>query len=72
MKVLKNGEKVDMSYGDICKELGFCADVHFVKITTRGTITFTAGKPNEIQALYRAATSMSYKPAKKLIDLEGR
>lgn len=56
------------NYDAVCHDLGFNADVHFVEITTRGTITFTVGKPNEIRALYRAVLDKGYKPARELSD----
>lgn len=56
------------NYREICEELGFNANVHFVKITNRGTISFTCGKPQEIKALLKAVTNCGYKPAKNLID----
>lgn len=40
LNVIQNGEKKQMSYEEICKELGFIAACKFVKVTTRGTITF--------------------------------
>lgn len=69
MNVLKDGIKIEMTYEEICNDLGFCPNVHFVEITNFGTITFTVGKPNEIQALYQSVTGKGYKPAKKLTDL---
>lgn len=68
MKVIKNGEKVEMTYAEVCKDLGFIANVKFVKITTRGTITFTLGTPSEIRALDRAVEVKGYKPARSLKD----
>ena len=55
-------------YEDICHELGFIPDVHFVKITTRGTIDYTLGKPDEVKALYYATIKHDYTPAKHLVD----
>jgi len=63
MKVLKNGEKVEMNYKDVCKELGYKPDVHFVKITTQGRIGFTVGKPDEIWGLYRSVTNKGFTPS---------
>lgn len=48
------------NYEAICDELGVNPSVKFVKITNRGTISFTAGKPSEIRALYRAAREHGY------------
>jgi hypothetical protein len=55
------------NYESICRELGFIPDVHFVEITNRGTITFTAGKPQEVKALLQAVRNCGYIPAKSLI-----
>lgn len=55
------------NYREICEELGFNADVQFIKITNRGTISFTFGKPQEIKALLKAVTDCGYKPAKNLV-----
>lgn len=68
MKVIKNGNKVEMEYGDICKELGFVPEFHFVEITNRGTITFTIGKPDEIKELYKAVVDNGYKASAKLTE----
>lgn len=57
-----------MTYDDVCHELGFIPDVHFVEITTRGTITFTCGKPHEIKALYNSVYEHGFCPAKSLRD----
>lgn len=68
MKVIKNGEKVEMTYAEVCKDLGIIAEVKFVKITTRGIITFTLGTPSDIWALVRAVDAKGYKPARSLTD----
>lgn len=68
MKVIKDGKPVEMTYEALCKDLGFCSDVHFVKVTTRRTITWTAGKADEIMALKRACRDNGYKMS---LDLEG-
>lgn len=68
MKVIKNGNKVEMEYGDICKELGFVSKLHFVDVTNRGTITFTIGKPDEIKELYKAVVDNGYKASAKLTE----
>jgi hypothetical protein len=59
--------KSKASYEEICQRLGMRADIHFVKITSRGTITFTAGKPDEIRALHAAVLRCGMTPAKSLI-----
>lgn len=65
-KVIKNNTRVPMTYEAICEDLGFIADVHFVKITTAGTISYTCGKPNEIAALRAACLEHGYKPSQAL------
>ena len=68
MKVWKDKEKVEMTYEEICHDLGFISEVHFVRITTAGTISFTLGRPNEIRSLVAACRERGYKPAKRLLD----
>ena len=65
MRVIKNGQPTQMTYEEVCKELGFIASVKFVEVSSRGTITFTCGRPNEIRALYSAVLSKGYKPTRK-------
>ena len=67
-KVIRDGEKIEMSYEDVCHTLGFIPYVNFVKVTTRGTITFTIGKPCEIRSLLVAVKANGFKPAKSLLD----
>lgn len=67
MKVIKNGNKVEMSYEEVCAELGFIASVHFVKVTSAGTIGYTVGKPYEINALRAAVKANGYKASKSLL-----
>lgn len=55
-------------YDKICHELGFNPAAHFVKITSRNTISFTCGKPDEIFALYRAVRDNNYIASKALVD----
>lgn len=69
MQIVKNGEKIEMTYDEICHDLGFCPAVRFVDITPRGTVTFTAGRPEEVRALYQAVKDRGYKPAQKLAAL---
>lgn len=66
INVYKNGKKVQMTYKDICYNLGIDPDTHFVEITTRGTISFTAGKSQEITYLYKNAIYSKFIPSKKL------
>ena len=65
MKVIKDGKKVEMTYEAICKELEFLAEIHFVKITSASTVSFTAGKPQEIIALWTSVNRHGYKPSQK-------
>ena len=67
-KVIRNGEKIEMVYEDICNALGFIASSHFVEITTRGTITFTLGKPYEIRSLLAEVKDNGFKPSKSLVN----
>jgi len=64
--VIKDGKKMKMTYEEVCHDLGFIAKCEFVKITTRGTITFTAGTPNDVQSLYQKVNICGYKAAKSL------
>lgn len=61
-----NGTTQEMTYVDVCRELGFIADVHFVEITTRGTISFTLGKPDEIRSLRNAVREHGFVPSHAL------
>lgn len=65
MRVIKNGQPTQMTYEEVCKDLGFIAGVKFVEVSTRGSITFTCGRPSEIRALYSAVLSNGYKPTRK-------
>lgn len=65
MKVIKNGQPMDMSYEEICHDLGFIPAVQFVDVTAHGTITFTCGKREEIAELYGAVMDKGYKPTSK-------
>lgn len=67
-KVIRNDERIEMVYEDICHALGFIADVEFVKVTTRGTITFTVGTPSEVRSLLSAVKGNGFIPAKSLLD----
>lgn len=68
MLVVKNGEKTQMNYEEVCKELGITAGIQFVKITNVGTIGFTCGKPDEICYLLKQCERMGYKASQKLIN----
>lgn len=65
MNVIKDNRLISMSYEDVCADLGYIPETKFVKVTNRGTITFTVGKPSEIKELYKAAVDKKYKPTKK-------
>lgn len=67
LNVIQNGEKKQMSYEEICKELGFSAPSHFVRITNWGTISFSVGKPDEIRALCKSVEKYGFKPSVSLI-----
>lgn len=66
MTVIKDGNKVQMTYDDICHDLGFIPEIKFVRVTNHGTICWTIGKPGEIQALRAAVKSHGYVMSKKL------
>ena len=68
MKVWKDEKKVEMTYEEICHDLGFISEVHFVRITKAGTITFTLGKPSEIRSLIASCREYGYKPSKGMLD----
>lgn len=68
-KVWVNGEKVEKTYEEISRDLGFIPSVHFVCITPANTITFYVGKPDEVKALLYACYQKGYKPAKSLINV---
>lgn len=60
---LASGERVPMAYELVCDRLGFLAGVHFVRITTAGTISFTVGKPNELRWLLESAERNGFVPS---------
>lgn len=57
-----------MTYDEVCHDLGFIPDVHFVRVTTRGTISFTCGKPDEVRALLSAVRRQGYVAEKNLVS----
>lgn len=65
-KVWRYRHKTDMTYDEVCHELGFIPECKFVKITTAGTITFTCGTPDEVWALFRAVKRCGFTTAKGL------
>lgn len=71
MKVVKNDVVSAMDYAEICKELGFVAETNFVRITSKGTVSYTAGKPEEVKALYASAIKNGYKPSRALAKSTG-
>lgn len=70
MKVLKYGKMADMPYEEICHQLGFKASIHFVKVTSYGTVSWSIGKPNEILSLRLACEMNGFTPAKKLKEFK--
>lgn len=62
--------KMPMTYGEVCQELGFVSDVNFVEVTTRGTITYSLGKPGEIRALRKACREKGFRMAKSLEHID--
>lgn len=65
---MNNGTVSIESYESVCHKLGFDPEAHFVKVTNRGTISFTCGKPNEIRDLKKACRDNGYKMSKSLAD----
>lgn len=63
-----DGTFFEMQYDDVCKSLGFVANVRFVEITNHGTISFTVGKPNEVKALLASCQRCGYVPSGKLVQ----
>lgn len=66
MVIIKE-QKAQKAYEDVCHDLGFAPEVQFVKITTRGTISFTCGRPSEVRLLLTACREHGYKPSRALI-----
>jgi len=67
MKIIKNNQTIEMTYEDICHDLGIIPSIHFVEITNRGTISFTVGKPEEIRHLINTAEDKGYKLSQVLL-----
>lgn len=65
---MKNNEE----YRAICSKLGMNADIHFVCVTNRGSITFTIGKPDEVRLLLRRVRETGMRPAQSLINAATR
>lgn len=64
--------KKTANYEAICQTLGFRPDSGFVKITNRGTISFTCGKPDEIRSLLYAVRQSGMKPSAALVRAASR
>ncbi len=64
--VLRNGEKVQQSYIETCKDLGFDYKLNFVWISAYGTIGAKGGSDDDIKALYKACLEKGYRPTKPL------
>ena len=72
VKILKEDGSVDeMEYSDFCHKLGFAPDANFIKITSRYTVGWTVGKPDEILALKNACKKYGYKMKKTLVEFHG-
>ena len=69
MNIICNGKRMLMKYEDICESLGFNPNTNFVKVTNRGTTTFTVGKIYEIRSLYKSVIDNGYKPAKSFTEI---
>lgn len=67
-----DGTVCEMEYVDVCKDLGYIAEVKFIKITTAGTISFYLAKPDEVRPLLSAVKSKGYVPARSLIEAAGK
>ena len=63
--VFKDGDLTEIEYETLCRDLGFSPESGFVVVTTRGTITFSIGKPSEIKELYAAVMNGGYQPSRK-------
>lgn len=68
-RVWRDGVKTLMPYEDICHDLGISPQVHFVRVTTAGTISYTCGRHAEIVYLYRQCIDKHYRPAAALESL---
>lgn len=68
MKVCKNGETVEMTYEEICDDLGFADYIRFVKVNGCGSVSFTCGHREEVAALVKACEDKGYRIAKKMLD----
>ena len=62
------GRAREIVYADVCNRLGMRADIRFVKITDRGSITFTSGKPEEVRLLLRRVRETGMRAAASLVS----
>jgi hypothetical protein len=53
-------------YREVCDRLGFIPEVRFVEILPDGSISYTAGKPDEVRALLAACERHGFKASKSL------
>ena len=65
-----DGATVALTYGELCKRLGFIPETEFVELTNAGTVTFSIGKPEEVKALYAAVLRKGFMPAKSLSAID--
>ena len=59
-----DGTTVTMSYEDLCHDLGIIPSIKFVAVTSRQTISYTVGKPDEIGYLKSMCRKKGYVMAK--------
>ena len=69
MKVYKSGHIIDMPYEDICHDLGFAPETHFVEVNRSGSISFSVGKPQEIRHLIRMIKEKGYRMTRDLFRM---
>lgn len=56
----------DPRYLEVCERLGMDPRIRFVRLTRRGTVGFTVGKPDEIRLLLRRCKEAGLKPSRSL------
>ena len=64
-----SGNKLHMTYKNLCHKLGFTWEIQFVRITTAQTIDFWAAKPHEAQTLLNACEIEGLMPSKALKNI---
>lgn len=47
MQVVKNGEKIEMTYDEVCYDFGFCPAARFMDITPRGRLHLRSAGPRK-------------------------